>query len=212
MPVAWTEDNPRDAPLIEANLRDLLRQIIREAPLRKLPAVSTAQEWHRRAYKNVRLPVSYYAGEVRDSDLRFPELFGYEVMVGPQPGVDSSQVPEELSIFEASMQQAVNLLDPIIPIGTSTANANQLRSVLTLCAYSHGEWVRIHPFANGNGRTARLWANWCAVRYGLPAFIRLKPRPMGSSYALAAADSMRGDHRAMIRVFAEMLDNRLIPS
>ena len=82
-------------------------------------------------------------------------------------------------------------------------------SVFTLLAYTHGEWVRIHPFANGNGRTARLWANWCALRYNLPAFVRLKPRPAGNLYANAAAASMSGDHQSMIAVFAEMLDRHL---
>lgn len=58
--------------------------------------------------------------------------------------------------------------------------------MLTLCAYAHGEWIRIHPFANGNGRTARLWANWCALRYGVPPFVKLKPRPEGDLYATAS--------------------------
>jgi hypothetical protein len=41
----------------------------------------------------------------------------------------------------------------------STATTSKaMRSTLLLAAILHGEWVRIHPFANGNGRTARLWA------------------------------------------------------
>jgi hypothetical protein len=48
--------------------------------------------------------------------------------------------------------------------------------VIDLCAWVHAEWVRIHPFANGNGLTARLWANSLAVRYGLPPFIRFAPK------------------------------------
>jgi hypothetical protein len=75
--------------------------------------------------------------------------------------------------------------------------------------YAHGEWVRIHPFANGNGRTARLWANWCALRYGVPPFVRLKPRPAGDLYPTASALSMQGDHQAMVAVFADMLDRHL---
>ncbi len=107
------------------------------------------------------------------------------------------------------MKRAVAVLDSAIPPGGSPADEAQLRSVLTLCAYAHGEWIRIHPFANGNGRTARLWANWCALRYGMPPFVRLKPRPKGSLYATASALSMRGDHQVMIAVFADMLDRNL---
>ena len=103
----------------------------------------------------------------------------------------------------------VAVLDAEIPVGRYPDDPDQLLSLLTLLAYAHGEWVRIHPFANGNGRTARLWANWCALRYNLPAFVRLKPRPEGSLYANAAAASMGGDHQRMIVVFAEMLDRYL---
>jgi fido (protein-threonine AMPylation protein) len=167
------------------------------------------QDWHRRIYRGASLPVSYYAGEVRDSDTRFPELFGYEVRVGRQRGVDSGVVPQQLAEFETAVKRAAAILDPVIPVGGSSADAVQLRTVLTFCAYAHGEWVRIHPFANGNGRTARLWANWCALRYGIPPFVRLKPRPEGNLYATASALAMRGDHEPMVAVFADMLDRHL---
>lgn len=209
MPIPWNEDDPRDAAVLVQNLAQVLRQLARDAPLRLQPSVALVQEWHRRIYDGVRLPVSYYAGEIRDSDPRFPELYGYEVRIGPHLGVASRLVPEQLADFEAVLQRAVAVLDPVIPAGEQTADADQLRSVLTLCAYVHGEWIRIHPFANGNGRTARVWANWCALRYGLPPFVRLKPRPEGNLYASAAASSIEGNHRSMVAVFADMLDRHL---
>ena len=170
-----------------------------------------AQDWHRRTYKGVRLPVNYFAGEIRDSDTRYPELFGYEVIIGGSPGVPSRDVPSELARFEESIQQAVSRLDTVLPVGTRPQGTAELYAALTLCAYAHGEWIRIHPFANGNGRTARLWANWCAVRYALPAFVQLKPRPTGLGYAIAAARSMAGDHRPMVAEFDAMLKRRLHP-
>lgn len=209
MAIPWNEDDPRDADAIAQNLAYILRQISRQVRRRQQPAVAIAQEWHSRIYQGMSLPVPYYAGEIRDSDSRFPELYGYEVRVGRQRGVESRLVPAQLASFEAAMKGAVAVLDPVIPAGGSSADAAQLRSVLTLCAYAHGEWVRIHPFANGNGRTARLWANWCALRYGVPPFVRLKPRPDGNLYATASALSMRGDHEAMVAVFADMLDRHL---
>jgi Fic family protein len=170
-----------------------------------------AQGWHREMYRSVNVPVSYYVGEIRDSDPRLPELFGHEVAVGPNPGVPSGHVPAQLAKFEGFMAEAVARLDAVVSVGEAPTEAGTLHSVLTLCAVSHGEWVRIHPFANGNGRTARLWANWCAVRYGLPPFVRLRPRPEGEAYAKAASDSMRGDHRATVIVFADLLTVRLGP-
>lgn len=206
MPIAWNEDDPRDTALLVQNLAQVLRQVAREATRRQPPTVLMAREWHRRVYAGARLPVSYYAGEIRDSDSRFPELYGYEVSIGALPGLESRLVPAALSRFEAAMQEAAATLDPAVVVGTRPADVAQLRSVLTFCANAHGEWVRIHPFANGNGRTARIWANWCALRYSLPPFVRLKPRPEGTLYATASALSMRGDHQPMVAVFAAMLD------
>jgi hypothetical protein len=209
LPVAWNEDDPRDAAVLVRNLDQVLRQLVRDCPFRHLPSIETAQEWHRRVYKGIRLPVSYYAGEIRDSDPRFPELDGYEVQIGRHLGVPSSHVPSQLAQYEFALREAVAVLDLEIPNGLSPDDPAKLLSVLTLCSYAHGEWVRIHPFANGNGRTARLWANWCALRYKLPPFVRLKPRPQGDLYARAAVSSMEGDHRSMVAVFAEMLDQHL---
>lgn len=169
-----------------------------------------ARDWHRQIFRDVRVPVAGYLGGIRGEGLDTPELVDYEVAVGRFSGVGSREVAAELARFEASMQEAVAKLDSVLPDGEAPVEQTALRSVLTLCAHAHGEWVRIHPFANGNGRVGRLWANWCAVRYGLPPFVRLQPRPEGSGYAMAAADSMRGRHRTMIAVFADMLTRRLM--
>ena len=77
----------------------------------------------------------------------------------------------------------------------------------SLCL-GHAEWVRIHPFANGNGRTAQLWANNIALRYGVPPFIRLRPRP-NSGYAAAGDKAMQGDWKPTAVVFRRLLDDFL---
>lgn len=58
-----------------------------------------------------------------------------------------------------------------------------------------------HPFANGDGRTARLWANSLAMRYGLPPFVRLRPRPDGND----SRKAMLGDWEATVALFGELL-------
>ena len=90
MAIPWNEDDPRDAALIVQNLTNLLRQIARRARLRQPPTVALAQDWHRQIYKGVRLPVPYYAGEVRDSDSNFPELYGPCSLSAPTLTVNGS--------------------------------------------------------------------------------------------------------------------------
>lgn len=209
MPTPWNEDPPGSGETIRGNLENLLRKLIAEADDRVEPSLALARTWHRAIFEGVELPVPYYAGEVRDDDPRFPDLVGYEVRVGSRAGVASREMPAALSRFEDRVGRAVAILDREIPIGEVAREAGVLGSVVTLCAHAHGEWARIHPFANGNGRIARLWANWCALRYGLPPFVRLRPRPEGDRYARAAYDSMAGDHRATVSLFADWLEERL---
>jgi fido (protein-threonine AMPylation protein) len=209
MGVAWNGDPPGSAPRIAANVASVLSGIAAAALARGAPTVAMAQEWHRQIYAGIVLPIPYYAGEIRDSDPELPELDGYEVEVGGFAGVPSATVPRELTRFEETTRRATAVLDATIPAGSAPADDNRLLSVLTLSASLHGEWVRIHPFANGNGRTARLWANWAALRYGLPPFVRIKPRPAGIAYALAAYASMQHDHQVMTGVLLEMLQEHI---
>jgi Fic family protein len=209
MPVAWNDDPPAWQSRIVANCRDLLTRLANEAPRREPPSVAAAREWHRTIYAGVPLPVDYYAGEIRDDDARFPELVGYEVAVGPNAGMPAREVPQALIRFERSAREACSRLDAVIGVDELPAGDRELHAVLALCAALHGEWVRIHPFANGNGRTARTWANWAALRYGLPPFVRLRPRPAGLADAAAAHASMRGDHSLAIGVFRQQLADLL---
>jgi fido (protein-threonine AMPylation protein) len=208
MPTPWDEDPPGSERRILDNAAAVLRGIAAEADRRVEPTVAMAQGWHRQLYQGVSLPVAYYAGEPRDSDPACPELEGYEVAVGSFRGTLSELVPDALKGFELSARNAVGSLDDAIPAARQPAGARELHGVLTLCAVLHGEWVRIHPFANGNGRTARLWANWAALRYGLPPFVTIKPRP-GNPYGLAAMASMQGSHTAAVAAFDQMLREQL---
>jgi hypothetical protein len=209
MPTAWDDDPPGSTARIEASIVAVGRRVYAEASRRDPPTVAMAQQWHRDVFAGVTLPVDYYAGEVRDSDRRFPELFGYEVEVGAQPGVPSAEVPSALADFEARATRAVTGPDGAIPVGTRPSAPIEVNAVLVLAANVHGEWVRIHPFANGNGRIARLWVIWTAARYGLPPFVRLKPRPGGIAYAAAAQASMAGQHGLMATVLNQMLHDYL---
>jgi len=209
MAVAWNDDPPGSETRIAANIRAVAARIYGDAPQRQQPSLAVAQDWHRAVYAGVPLPVPYYAGEFRDSDRRFPELIDYEVQIGRARGVPAAEVPNELHSLQTRARNAVVGPDRAMPVGSAPATPLELRSVLLLAANLHGEWVRIHPFANGNGRIGRLWVIWVAARYGLPPFIGLKPRPAGLPYAAAALASMSGQHTLMAAVLGQMLDDYL---
>ena len=125
------------------------------------------------------------------------------VRIGPHEGVPPSRVKKKLEEFEHTLQEVLSKLDKHYAKG-SELDTDGLQAVIDVAAWAHAEWVRIHPFANGNGRTARLWANYVLIRYGLPPVVRLRPRP-DDGYGDAGAAAMTGNWRATAAVFRRLL-------
>ena len=194
----WDEDSPQ----LRANLTQILEEIAAAAEQREKPAVEAARLWHAIAMRSLEVRDARWVGAFRGE----PGLH-IAVRVGENYGVDPENVGEALKEFEAKLQRLVAELDAVLPPGDGP-NGDQLAAIIDLCAWAHSEWVRIHPFANGNGRTARLWANSLAMRYGLPPFIRLRPRPNASD-GQAGAKAMQGDWKPTATVFHRLLEDFL---
>ena len=195
----WDEDSPQ----LRKNLALVLKEIGQAAEKRETPTVEAARRWQTIVMQGLDAPDSRFVGAFRGE----PGIENIQVRVGANYGVDSAKVAEELKRFEAKVQTLVAELDALLPIGQEP-DADQLAALVDLCAWSHAEWVRIHPFANGNGRTARLWANGLAMRYGLPPFIRLRPRP-DAGYGDAGAKAMQGDWKSTAVAFRRLLEDFL---
>lgn len=195
----WDRDNEQ----LRANLAQILGEIAGAAQDREMPTVEAARHWQTSAMQGLEAQDKRFVGAFRGE----PGLENVAVRVGPNYGVDPADVADSLNQFEAKLQALVAELDGVLPPGQEP-NADQLAAIVDLCAWAHSEWVRIHPFANGNGRTARLWANSLAMRYGLPPFIRLRPRP-NASYGQAGAKAMKGEWKPTAAVFHSLLEDFL---
>lgn len=192
----WDDDSPQ----LRRNLSKVLDEIVRAAQRREFPTLASAKHWQSLLMKSLAVPDERFVGAFRGE----AGLENIQVRVGAHYGVDAAEVAEELAGFERKLHALIRELDAILPTGQEP-DADQLAAVLDLCAWVHAEWVRIHPFANGNGRTTRLWANCIAMRYGLPPFIRLRPRP-NYGYGDAGAKAMQGDWKPTAIVFRRLLD------
>lgn len=221
----WDDDPSADGATILANIAKLVRSMRADAPARTLLDVAVVQRWHAAIYEGCRRPVAGYAGHFR-GDPTVAELVGYEVGVGPRQidglpdrvGLPASQVRAAVLTMLTNLARAVAVLDHHVPTAKRPADPAAVQSIAALAATVHGEWVRIHPFANGNGRMARLWAAWLALRYNLPVFVSVKPRPADSDYAIATRLSMgrppdyRSEHGAAVAVFTGMLTRAITSS
>lgn len=157
-----------------------------------MPTADLARDWHREMVQDVPVPDDAYRGGFRGDE--HPALIDYEVTAGGLPTARACDVAEEISKLISELQGRVASLDELDVQGDPSVLASVLvEAVLETAAWLHGEWVRIHPFVNGNGRTARMWVLWLCGRYGLPQLLPLRPRPdMG--YNGAAHLGATGEH------------------
>lgn len=136
---------------------------------------------------------------------------GWRVWIGRHEGTSPADIASELEAFERRLQAVVAALDERYQ-SDAELDADGLAAVIDLSAWAHAEWVRIHPFGNGNRRTARILANFLFMRYGLPPVVRLRPRPE-AEYGQAGARAMEGDWTPTARVFRNLIrDASLIAS
>jgi hypothetical protein len=172
----WDEDSPQ----LRENLTKLLAEIAAAARSPALPTVAHAKAWQRAPMKGLSVPHRPFVGRFRGE----PGLEGVQVRIGDALGSPPDAVASELAAFEAKLQRVIGALDEAYR--GRDLDTDGLAGVIDVAAWAHAEWVRVHPFANGNGRTARMWANFVLLRYGIPPAVRLRPRPDGG-YGAAGA-------------------------
>ncbi|MBO9397313.1 Fic family protein [Shimia sp. R9_2] len=198
-----------DSDQLTKNLKHAYRASRDAAFARKQPTLQMARDWHARTLEGLTVPdvvLSQLSVTAEALSGRFRGETGLthcEVGIGGHRGTPAFLVSEELARFEERIQSATTALDALIPQGDAPNTGDLLNAVLELCAWVHAEWVRIHPFANGNGRTARIWSGFIAMRYGLPPFVRLRPRP-DDGYGAACDAAMTGDWTPTAQVFRRM--------
>lgn len=191
----WDEDSAR----LRENLAEVLEGIRSSAKRREEPSVEDARTWQRATMAGLDVPKPEYVGRFRgESGVR-----DTRVWIGGFEGVPAGDVKARLEDFERRLRRTVAALDGRYPADREL-DADGLAAVIDLAAWTHAAWVRIHPFANGNGRAARLWANSLLMRYGLPPVVTLRPRPDGG-YGAAGARAMIGDWKPTAALFRQLL-------
>jgi len=196
-----------DSTQLQHNLTRIAESIYDQASNRGLPSLELPKEWHRIVMEGLNVPDPEYVGNFR-GEPKGPLIEHCAVVVRGHPGAMPWEVARELETFLEGLHNRLASLDSDILPGKDPDNA-QINRIIELAAWVHGEWVRIHPFANGNGRTARIWANWVAVRYGLDFFVTVRPRPGMPFYGDAAQASMKGNHKQTEVVFKILFSQSL---
>ena len=215
---SWQEDDQKNLSLIQENATQLMAELRATAAERNMPTSDELCRWHSQLYAGCDVPVGGYVGHFR-GDPAVPELIDYEVGLGARlkdgnlekMGVWARQVRDEMEAVLRGLHAVCAELDARLPTGKPPTTPDEVLTVISFTALAHGECLRVHPFANGNGRIARLLVAFICLRYGLPMFLHIKPRPESEDYIRASRDSMGrppdfvGNHTTTTAVFARML-------
>jgi fido (protein-threonine AMPylation protein) len=188
-----------DGPKLQANLERMLEDVATWADQRDRITAAAIKRWHRQTMAGLDVPDPKFVGHFRGE----PGLEGEPVYIGSHEGTKAELVAGEVDAFVKRLQAIADQLDKLLPSGEAL-DRDGLEAVIELAAWTHSEWVRIHPFSNGNGRTARILTNAVLMRYGLPPVLRLRPRPP-SPYGQAGAEGMEGNAKPMETLLRRLL-------
>lgn len=80
-----------------------------------------------------------------------------------------------------------------------------------LAALFHFKFVYIHPFADGNGRTARLLMNLILMSHGYPpAIVKAENSQRLTYYEVLETASVKGDTQPFIKLIADCVEESLL--
>lgn len=195
-----------NSPDLLRNLQEVGRRVTADATARQPVSSEAIRAWQALIMRGLEPtdgePFGAYRGEAGLED--------YHVEVGGHLGTSAERVAAELAEFDRTLADRLEELDRTIRREhlDEDLTADNVNAVIILCAWAHGDWLRIHPFPNGNGRTARVLVNSIALRYSLPAFMRVRPRP-GSAYAWVANQAMERNWTVAIQLFVRLYEAAL---
>ena len=127
----------------------------------------------------------YYAGHFRGEHFRCLKFYQVHVPSDPRVGFHSSVVGSALRELGQLVRSGLAALDAAeqLPYATLSAEDRILFAVTFSCNVLE-KFLRIHPFADGNGHIGRLII-WCLLgRYGYwPVRWPIEPRPPDPPYS-----------------------------
>lgn len=108
---------------------------------------------------------------------------------GERPGsfkLGDYVVADGVGYAPEGVEQAISELLGEINEALPSASRDDVRTSLVISCYAHAKLVEIHPFADGNGRTARLLQNICLIKSDCPPLIVREQNRMAYYGALDA--------------------------
>lgn len=206
-PFPWDKHLRANKNKIKRNYVALRKSVVDDALDGTRPTVEGVRGWHRASLAGVDLAEPQVAGGFRGEGAP-GQLATCVALVGGAVGEFPSNVVVRVRETFRQLSERLDVLDARLDDGETLADL--YADVIELCAWLHGEWVRIHPFVDHNGSTARLLTLTVGLLYGILLNLPGKPRSdlpeqgLVLDYDRAAGNQMLGDDQMMV-VFLDRL-------
>ncbi|MEW6279187.1 MAG: Fic family protein [Candidatus Eremiobacterota bacterium] len=148
-----------------------------------------------------------YAGHYRGEALSC--LRTYNVQVGRMKGTPADQVCHSMERLGRLIRKYVGELDASFQRQPGIARGDRLVAVTRVAAWMFATFLKVHPYANGNGHIGRIMLAALMHRYGFPLrSFPIEPGPKEDAYyeALIAYQNRPCDpgplERYLLRHFA----------
>jgi hypothetical protein len=207
VPFPW--DAKANAAVITANFAKLQQAVYQAGINKERPTSELVRDWHVQSLDRVTVAERWVKGRYRGQGPHDCQLSTYLNGVAGIAGTDAARVPAAVAATFDELNARLDVLDGRQGNGESVAALYS--DILEVCAWLHGEWIRIHPFADHNGSTARLMAAMVGLRYGIPLALPGKPRDampsqgLALDYNVAAANQMAGDDTLMVTFMNQLV-------
>ncbi|MDN4172604.1 Fic family protein [Nocardioides sp. SOB77] len=207
-PFPWDPHLPANKKNIQTNYDQLLVQVVNSGCAGLRPTEVSVRDWHVASVRGVWLAEKEIAGGFRGEGPAGSELSTYLNGVNGIPGAPPAMVSGRVTTFFAELNVRLDGLDARLTAGETVPSLYP--DIVRTAAWAHGEWVRIHPFADHNGSTARLMAITIGLLYGVHFKLPGKPRSampnpgLVLDYDQAAGDQMLGNDQNMVVVLHKL--------
>jgi Fic/DOC family len=155
---------------------------------------------HRDLFENLTpAGCEYFAGHYRGEALRCLRYCPVHVQNDPRVGLAPEKVPAAMDGIATSIRQGLGALD-----GSTFAAHEKLMAVVVLACRLFELVLRVHPYVNGNGHSARFIVFAILGRYGYwPERWSIDPRPGNPDYVamIVACSSYRNGNPQPLEEF-----------
>jgi fido (protein-threonine AMPylation protein) len=144
----------------------------------------------------------YLAGHYRGENYRCLKYRAVGIRSDPRVGCPPEHVLGNMTLFSRDLLSLISSLDAAFKVPNSLLSQKDKLKYAVIAVCKHFEFfLRIHPYANGNGHIARFFVIAILGRYGfwLTDF-PLEPRPKEPDYSNAIV-AYRNGNRSLLEEF-----------